>query len=42
LGECFEYIVVKNNSSQRIGDKMEYPEVVRQLVLKKFKDGNKA
>ena len=33
-GERFEYIVVKNDSSQRVGDKMEYPEVVRQLGKK--------
>jgi hypothetical protein len=39
-GECFEYIVVENDSSclsassQRVGDKMEYPEVVRQLGKK--------
>ncbi|CAI2190832.1 4137_t:CDS:2, partial [Funneliformis geosporum] len=26
LGEHFEYIIVENDSSQRIGDKMEYPE----------------
>ncbi|PKK56354.1 hypothetical protein RhiirC2_800202 [Rhizophagus irregularis] len=30
-GKCFEYIVVENDSSQRVGDKMEYPEVVRRL-----------
>ncbi|GBB88534.1 hypothetical protein RclHR1_15070003 [Rhizophagus clarus] len=35
-GEHFGYIVVESDSSQRIGDKMEYPEVVRRL------DGNKA
>src|ERR1044072_8270646 len=28
-GERFEYIVVENDLSQRVGDKMEYPEVVR-------------
>jgi len=28
-GEHFEYIIVENDSSQRVGDKMEYPEVVR-------------
>src|SRR3954453_6137134 len=33
-GERFEYIVVENDSSQRVGDKMEYPEVVRQLGKK--------
>ena len=30
-GERFEYIVVENDSSQKVGDKMEYPEVVRRL-----------
>ncbi|GBB87219.1 hypothetical protein RclHR1_13660003 [Rhizophagus clarus] len=30
-GERFEYIVVESDSSQRVGDKMEYPEVVRRL-----------
>ncbi|CAI2201130.1 17089_t:CDS:2, partial [Funneliformis geosporum] len=25
-GERFEYVVVENNSSERVGDKMEYPE----------------
>src|SRR4051794_22691723 len=30
----FEYIVVKNNLSQKVRDKMEYPEVVRQLGKK--------
>ncbi|RIA80073.1 hypothetical protein C1645_839340, partial [Glomus cerebriforme] len=34
LGERFEYIVVENDSSQRVGDKMEYPEVVRRLGKK--------
>jgi hypothetical protein len=33
-GERFEYIVVENDLSQRVGDKMEYPEVVRQLGKK--------
>ncbi|CAG8683643.1 18264_t:CDS:2, partial [Cetraspora pellucida] len=33
-GEHFEYIVVENNSSQKVEDKMEYPEVVRQLGKK--------
>ena len=33
-GERFEYIVVENDSSQRVGDKMEYPEVVRRLGKK--------
>ncbi|CAG8610586.1 21411_t:CDS:2, partial [Gigaspora rosea] len=33
-GERFEYIVVENNSSQKVGDKMEYPEVVRRLGKK--------
>ncbi|CAG8493417.1 4385_t:CDS:2 [Gigaspora rosea] len=30
--EHFEYVVVENDSSQKVGDKMEYPEVVRRLV----------
>src|SRR5439155_14956055 len=34
LDEHFEYIVVKNNLSQKVGDKMEYSEVVRQLGKK--------
>src|SRR2546423_6342742 len=33
-GEHFEYIVVENDSSQKVGDKMEYPEVVRRLGKK--------
>src|SRR3954453_3533611 len=33
-GERFEYVVVENDLSQRVGDKMEYPEVVRQLGKK--------
>src|ERR1044072_552771 len=33
-GERFEYIVIENDSSQRVGDKMEYPEVVRLLCKK--------
>ncbi|CAI2196934.1 6696_t:CDS:2, partial [Funneliformis geosporum] len=33
-GKRFEYIVIKNDSSQRVGDKMEYPEVVRRLGKK--------
>src|ERR671929_322585 len=33
-GKRFEYIVVENDSSQRVGDKMEYPEVVRRLGKK--------
>src|SRR3954462_8184348 len=33
-GKRFEYIVVENDSSQRGGDKMEYPEVVRRLGKK--------
>src|SRR5688572_19109044 len=28
-GERFEFIVVENDLSQKVGDKMEYPEVVR-------------
>ncbi|CAG8451306.1 15327_t:CDS:2 [Cetraspora pellucida] len=47
--EHFEYIVVKNDLSQRIGNKMEVPEIIRHQslseivleVLKKLKDGNK-
>ncbi|CAI2181247.1 8713_t:CDS:2 [Funneliformis geosporum] len=54
LGGRFEYIVVENDLSQKVGDKMEYPKVVRQLdiyqpsseavleALKKLKDSNKA
>ncbi|CAI2195761.1 10372_t:CDS:1, partial [Funneliformis geosporum] len=26
-GKQFEYIIVENESSERMGDKMEYPEV---------------
>ncbi|CAG8436534.1 6209_t:CDS:1 [Ambispora gerdemannii] len=33
-GERFEYVVVENDSSERVGDKMEYPEVVRRLGKK--------
>src|SRR6266496_4104981 len=33
-GERFEYVVVENNSSERVGDKMEYPEVARRLSKK--------
>src|SRR5436190_10894688 len=33
-GERFEYIVVENDSSQKVGDKMEYSEVVRRLGKK--------
>ncbi|GBB97648.1 hypothetical protein RclHR1_30240002 [Rhizophagus clarus] len=32
LGERFEYVVVENDSSNKVRDKMEYPEVVRRLV----------
>src|ERR1044072_7899191 len=32
--ERFEYIVVENDSSQRVRDKMEYPEVGRRLSKK--------
>src|SRR5205085_8591828 len=32
--ECFEYVVVENNLSERVGDKMEYPEVARRLDKK--------
>ena len=28
-GERFEYVVVENNLSQKVGDKMEYPEVCK-------------
>ncbi|RIA81938.1 hypothetical protein C1645_836154 [Glomus cerebriforme] len=35
-GERFEYIVIENDPSQKVGDKMEYPE-----ALKKVKDANK-
>ncbi|CAI2193546.1 15417_t:CDS:2, partial [Funneliformis geosporum] len=31
-GKQFEYIIVENESSERMGDKMEYPEVVRRLI----------
>ncbi|CAG8780209.1 13135_t:CDS:2, partial [Rhizophagus irregularis] len=30
-GERFEYVVVENDSSDKVGNKMEYPEVVRRL-----------
>ncbi|CAI2189496.1 12734_t:CDS:2, partial [Funneliformis geosporum] len=33
-GERFKYVVVENNSLERVGDKMEYPEVARQLGKK--------
>src|SRR3954468_4002353 len=33
-GERFEYVVVENDSSQKVGDKMEYPEVTRHLDKK--------
>ncbi|PKB92354.1 hypothetical protein RhiirA5_445022 [Rhizophagus irregularis] len=33
-GERFEYAVVENDSSQKVGDKMEYPEVARRLDKK--------
>ncbi|PKY53010.1 DNA/RNA polymerase [Rhizophagus irregularis] len=33
-GERFEYIVVENDSAQKVGEKMEYPEVVRRLGKK--------
>ncbi|RGB34233.1 hypothetical protein C1646_760771 [Rhizophagus diaphanus] len=44
-GERFEYVVIENDSSDKVGDKMEYPEPSSEIVLgglKKFKDGNKA
>ncbi|GBB93124.1 hypothetical protein RclHR1_21130002 [Rhizophagus clarus] len=34
LGEWFEFVVVENDLSQKVGDKMEYPEVARQLGKK--------
>ena len=34
LGERFEFVVVENDSSQKVGDKMEYPEVARRLGKK--------
>ncbi|RGB25281.1 hypothetical protein C1646_771967 [Rhizophagus diaphanus] len=34
LGERFEYVVVENDSSDKVRDKMEYPEVVRRLDKK--------
>ncbi|GES96599.1 DNA polymerase [Rhizophagus clarus] len=48
--ERFEYVVVENDSSDKVRDKMEYPEVVSfqpssEIVLealKKLKDANKA
>ncbi|CAI2188895.1 17631_t:CDS:2, partial [Funneliformis geosporum] len=33
-GKRFEYVVVENNSSERMGNKMEYPEVARRLGKK--------
>ncbi|GBC10420.1 hypothetical protein RclHR1_09610007 [Rhizophagus clarus] len=33
-GERFEYVVVENDLSQKVGDKMEYPEVARCLGKK--------
>ncbi|RIA85939.1 hypothetical protein C1645_741202 [Glomus cerebriforme] len=33
-GEYFEYIVVENDLSQKVDDKMEYPEVARHLGKK--------
>ncbi|CAB4476463.1 unnamed protein product [Rhizophagus irregularis] len=33
-GERFEYVVVENDLSQKVGDKMEYPEVARHLGKK--------
>ena len=33
-GERFEYVMVENNSLERVGDKMEYPEVARRLDKK--------
>ncbi|CAB5387554.1 unnamed protein product [Rhizophagus irregularis] len=34
LGERFEFVVVENDLSQKVGDKMEYPEVAKQLGKK--------
>ncbi|CAG8501547.1 4706_t:CDS:2 [Cetraspora pellucida] len=36
-GECFKYIVIENNSSQKMGDKMEYPEPLSETLLKALK-----
>ncbi|RGB43731.1 DNA polymerase family B-domain-containing protein [Rhizophagus diaphanus] len=33
-GEWFEFVIVKNDLSQKVGDKMEYPKVARQLGKK--------
>ncbi|CAG8802465.1 14518_t:CDS:2, partial [Gigaspora margarita] len=33
-GEHFEYVVVENDSSQKVGEKMEFPEVARRLDKK--------
>ncbi|GBB92065.1 hypothetical protein RclHR1_01960015 [Rhizophagus clarus] len=33
-GKRFEYVVVENDSSDKIRDKMEYPEIVRRLGKK--------
>ncbi len=33
-GKQFEYVVVENDSSQKVGDKMEYPKVARHLDKK--------
>ncbi|PKK63436.1 DNA/RNA polymerase [Rhizophagus irregularis] len=44
-GERFEYVVVENDSSQKVGDKMEYiPTITRSCAgsLKKVKSANKA
>ncbi|CAB4390359.1 unnamed protein product [Rhizophagus irregularis] len=44
-GERFEYVVVENDSSDKVGNKMEYPEPSSEIVLealKKLKDANKA
>ncbi|RGB38622.1 hypothetical protein C1646_755510 [Rhizophagus diaphanus] len=43
-GERFGYVVIENDLSQKVGDKMEYPELSFEIVLeafKKLKDGNK-
>ncbi|RIA82475.1 hypothetical protein C1645_835301 [Glomus cerebriforme] len=44
-GKQFEYVVVENDSSERVGDKMEYPEVPSSEIvleaLKKLKEVSK-
>ncbi|CAI2188541.1 1335_t:CDS:2 [Funneliformis geosporum] len=31
-GERFEYVIVENDSSERMGDKMEYSEVLSAII----------